>query len=336
VHRLLNVFAGLLAAAGISTGQVYAADDLLPLPVPLTLASAIAAGTQDSHPALLAAQAEERAQIERQWEERLERARYEAQRAQRPYMKVEPENRLVAAELERRWEVKLQALQAAEEEVERLREKMAAPRELTAEMREQLAQISERLPELWEQFTPVQQKTLLRSLVDHVVLTRQAPDQVEVRIVWVSGYYTNRMVQVTTGRREEVSGYDRMVERIGELHQQGLRDRQIAQRLEQEGFHTAHRSGVAVSTVRAIRHEMGWHRPVGSRPTLEVGGRLTTSGLAARLGVERRWVHWRLKNGAIADHYVTRDPGTGNYLIEDDPELIERLRPMIGKRIRFK
>ena len=55
------MLAALLAAAGISTGQVYAADDSLPLPVPLTLASAIAAGTQDSHPALLAAQAEENA-----------------------------------------------------------------------------------------------------------------------------------------------------------------------------------------------------------------------------------------------------------------------------------
>jgi len=61
VHHLLNVLAGLLATAGISTGQVYAADNLPPLPVPLTLESAIAAGTQDSHPALLAAQAEENA-----------------------------------------------------------------------------------------------------------------------------------------------------------------------------------------------------------------------------------------------------------------------------------
>lgn len=290
----------------------------------------------DALEGVLAAQAEERGQLERQWEERLTRARYEAQRVQRQYMKVEPENRLVAAELERRWEAKLQALQAAEDEVEQLREKMAAPRELTAEMREQLAQISERLPELWDQFTPVQQKTLLRSLIDHVVLTRQAPDQVEVRIVWVSGYYSNRDVRVPTSRRAEVSGYDRMVERIGELHQQGLRDRQIAQQLEREGFHTAHRSGVAVSTVQAIRQEMGWHRPVGPRRKLAVSGRLTTRGLAERLGVERRWVNWRLKNGAIANRYVTRDRRTGEYLIEDDPELIERLRAMIGKRIRFK
>lgn len=290
----------------------------------------------DALEGVLAAQAEERAQLERQWEERLARARYEAQRAQRQYIKVEPENRLVAAELERRWEIKLQELQAAEDEVERLREKMAEPRELTAEMRAQFAQISERLPELWNQFTPVQQKTLLRSLIDHVALTRQAPDQVEVKIVWVSGYYTHRIARVPTSRRKDVTGYDQMVQRIGDLYQQGLDDRQIAHQLSQEGYHSAHRADVAVNAVKTIRQEAGWHHKTGSRPVLEVGGRLTTTGLAARLGVERRWVHWRLKNGAIADRYVTRDPRSGSYLIKDDPELIERLRTMIGKRIRFK
>ncbi len=291
----------------------------------------------DALEGILAAQAEEQAQLERQWEERLARARYEAQRAQRQYMKVEPENRLVAAELERRWETKLQELQAAEEKVVRWREKMAEPREISADMRAQFAQISERLPELWDQFSPVQQKSLLRSLIDHVVLTRQAPDQVEVKIVWVSGYYTNRIAQVPTSRREDVTGYDQMVERIGELYRQGLDDRQIAQELSKDGYHSAHRlADVAVNAVKTIRQEAGWHHKTGTRPVFEIGGRLTTAGLAARLGVERRWVHWRLKNGAIAHRYVTHDPETGCYLIQDDTKLIERLRAMIGKRTRFK
>jgi DNA invertase Pin-like site-specific DNA recombinase len=290
----------------------------------------------DALEGVLAAQAEEQARLERQWDEQLERVRYEAQRARRQYMQVEPENRLVAAELERRWEERLEELQAAEDKVGRLRESTATPKTLTTEMRGQFAQISERLPELWDQFTPVQQKTLLRSLVDHAVLTRQAPDQVEVKVVWVSGYYTSRVVQVPTSRREDVTGYDQMVHRIGELYRQGLDDRQIAQQLSQEGFHSAHRTGVAVNAVKTIRQEAGWHHPTGPRPALKVGGWLTTAGMAARLEVERRWVHWRLKNGVIADHYVTRDPETGNYLIADDPELIEQLRAMIGKRIRFK
>ena len=285
---------------------------------------------------VLAAQAEEQAQLEAQWGEWLERARYEAQRSQRQYMRVEPENRLVAAELERRWEEKLEQLQAAEAEVDRLREEAAKPRRLTDEMKAQFAHISERLPELWEQFTPAEQKTLIRSLVDRVVLTRRARDQVDVKVVWVSGHYTSRTVQVPVGRQEEISNYDEMEQRIGELYQEGKRDDEVARQLSEEGFHSAHRNDVAVNAVKTIRQEAGWYHKTGPQSEMEVDGRLTTGGLAARLGVERRWVHWRLKTGAIEERYVTRDPETDRYLIEDDPELVEQLRAMIGKRIRLK
>ncbi len=46
----------------------------------------------------------ERECLENQWKKRLERARYEVQRAERQYQAVEPENRLVARTLEQRWE----------------------------------------------------------------------------------------------------------------------------------------------------------------------------------------------------------------------------------------
>ena len=63
------------------------------------------------------AQLEQEEHAERkQWELRLERARYEAKRAERQYQTVEPENRLVARSLERQWEEKLRAVEAVEKE----------------------------------------------------------------------------------------------------------------------------------------------------------------------------------------------------------------------------
>ena len=53
--------------------------------------------------------------LQRQWQLRLERARYEAERAQRQYSAVEPEHRLVARSLERQWEERLRALEALEQ-----------------------------------------------------------------------------------------------------------------------------------------------------------------------------------------------------------------------------
>ena len=51
----------------------------------------------------------ERQRLNRHWEQRLERASYEAERAERQYQAVEPENRLVARGLEQKWEAALRA-----------------------------------------------------------------------------------------------------------------------------------------------------------------------------------------------------------------------------------
>ncbi len=63
------------------------------------------------------AQLEQEEQAEsRQWELRLERARYQAKRAERQYQAVEPENRLLARSLEKQWEEQLRAVETVEKE----------------------------------------------------------------------------------------------------------------------------------------------------------------------------------------------------------------------------
>jgi hypothetical protein len=285
----------------------------------------------DTLAAVLAAQREEQEQLAEEWNMRVQQAEYEAQRAQRQYMQVEPENRLVAAELERRWEAKLERLRNTQEAAQRCQQRTAATEQVTAKMWEQFEHLSEHLPQLWERITPVERKSLLRSLIDSVILKREAADRASIRVVWVSGYYTELEVQVPTNRREAVSGYEDMVRRIGELYVAGLDDVQIAAQLSQEGFHSARRSDVAVDAVETIRQAQGWHHNTGPQPVLEIAGQLTVTGLAQRLGVDRPWVYRRLRNGAIDARYVTRDPQTHRYLIQDDPELIARLRTFVKR-----
>jgi hypothetical protein len=62
---------------------------------------------------------QERAELDRLWQQRRERATYEVERAARQYHAVEPEHRLVARTLERAWEEKLVAQQRLEEEYHR-------------------------------------------------------------------------------------------------------------------------------------------------------------------------------------------------------------------------
>jgi hypothetical protein len=281
--------------------------------------------------AVLATQRAEQEQLAEEWKMRVQQAEYEAQRARRQYMQVEPENRLVAAELERRWEEKLAQLQSVQNTADRYHQRSPAIRQVTAEMREQFEHLSEHLPQIWERITSVEQKSLLRSLIDSVILKRESADRVNIRVVWISGHYTELEVQVPTNRREAVSGYEDMVRRIGELYTAGLDDVQIAAQLGQEGFHSARRSDVAVDTVETIRQAQGWHHDTGPRPVFEVAGQLTVTGLAQRLGVDRPWVYRCLRNGAIDARYVTRDPQTHRYLIQNDPELVTRLQALVRR-----
>ena len=200
------------------------------------------------------------------------------------------------------------------------------------EWREQLRHISDSLPELWqsEQLSNVQRKQLLRCLISQVVLTKEAPDNVEVKIVWISGHYSTAYVHPSVFKQQDVTGYDEMVERIHSLWQRGLDDEQIAAKLVKEDFRSARSSAVSSMTVHRIRLAHEWYRPrhYGCH-ALELDGYLTTRGLAARLGVKRRWVYHRIRSGQIAPTYITRHPQSDIYLIQDDPELIAHLHQLL-------
>jgi hypothetical protein len=98
---------------------------------------------------VLAAQRADDARLAQQYADRVTRAEYEAQLAQRQYLAADPDHRLVAAELERRWEVALRALAEAREAAERFARAPAAPA-LDPTLREPLRDLGARLPELWD------------------------------------------------------------------------------------------------------------------------------------------------------------------------------------------
>ena len=82
-----------------------------------------------------------------QWRLAVERARYEAERAERQYRVVEPENRLVARGLETEWEKRLRDLATAEAELERRQQQR--PRALSPEERSRLRVLGSDLRKVW-------------------------------------------------------------------------------------------------------------------------------------------------------------------------------------------
>jgi hypothetical protein len=290
----------------------------------------------DALQAVSAQQQANQAALDRHWQERVKRAEYEAHLAHRQYAAVDPDNRLVAAELERRWEEQLLQLRSIQEDQERFQHRPHSP-QLAPELRCQLQHISETLPELWQgkRLTAVQKKQLLRSLIARVILKRTAPDGVEVKVVWVSGHFSAYSVWSPVVHEGDMTRYAEMVTRTRELWAQGLADSEIALRLTAEGFHSARAVQVTALLVQNIRLQHRWFQPLHqSRGASELQGYLTASGLAKRIGIDRSWVYRKLEHGGIEAQYVKRDPVNGVYLIANNEQLIERLRQEIHRRPR--
>jgi DNA invertase Pin-like site-specific DNA recombinase len=132
----------------------------------------------------------------RQRELQLEQARYEARLAQRQYDAVDPANRLVAGELERRWNDKLERV--AQLERTYAQAERDAEWSLTKEERAAITNLSQDLPAIWsaETTTNQERKQLLRMAIESVQLDgMRQTGQIEMQIRWRSGTITDHVVK---------------------------------------------------------------------------------------------------------------------------------------------
>jgi DNA invertase Pin-like site-specific DNA recombinase len=269
-------------------------------------------------------------QMQRARAQQLERLRYQARLAERQYNQADPDNRLVAAELEKRWEAALRALKEAEEQSQHQQPGLLEA--LSPEEQEALRQAGQRIPELWRQglLTPPQQKALLRSLLDKVVI-RRAKDTIQVRIVWKGGDTTEAALPATLRSLAELPGVAEMEKQILKLAQEGKSDQEIATLLSQRGFRSPRRDVLRLSTVRNIRLR---HRQLSLRGTScprRIPGYLTVPQVADRLNVPLHWVYDRIHNGTIE---VARDAVTQLYLFPDKARTITQFKQLRAGKVQ--
>lgn len=266
--------------------------------------------------------------------QQLQRLRYAANRAERQYQQVDPENRLIAAELERRWEAAFRTLREAEVQLTRDEQHepvWAIPADLLAALHD----IGPRLPELWEQglFTSTQKKTLLRSLIDKVVVHRlggRRGDRIHVRVVWRGGATTTVDLPVSVGRFADRAHATEMEATILRLTREGESDLEIAATLTAQGHRSARGVTVLPSTVKTIRlrHRV-FHRDSQSHPR-RIKGYLTIPQLAEKLNIPRHWISDRIYNGTIA---AAKDTTSKCYLFPDNPQTLRQFRQLMEGQI---
>jgi DNA invertase Pin-like site-specific DNA recombinase len=194
----------------------------------------------------------QRQNLASQWQQRLERAGYEADLARRRYEQVDPDNRLVAAELEQRWEEKLQARQHLEQEWSQAQQQDLAP--LTEADKALIRRLAKDLPALWhdEATTYQERKRLLRCLIQDVTLDAVSkPGFSIIHIRWHTGTTTSLEVErPKSGRKKAVA----LIERVRELAQHHPDDR-IAEILNAEGVTNASGQEWNLGRVRSVRYK---------------------------------------------------------------------------------
>jgi len=242
-------------------------------------------------------------EIPTRWEEvdhlrqkQVERARYEADLAQRRYLHVDPANRLVADSLEADWNNKLRTLHAAPEQYEQQRQKDRSV--ISEQQRSSIVALAHDFPQLWQNpKTPDRErKRLVRLLLEDVTLLRNSEITAHVRF---KGGMTRSLTvplslnawQQRTTPPEIVTEVDRLLDHNTYL--------QIASLLNDRGLRSGDNHSFTSQIVARIRIRYGL---MSRYDRLRKAGMLTADEMAAMLGITPQWVKIWHRHGLLRGH----------------------------------
>jgi hypothetical protein len=288
------------------------AERLLTAATPLTIKLALEALTS----------LEERDKaIAAQWHRRIERARYDADLAERRYESVDPSNRLIASTLEQRWNDAMRRLLELQAELAKFESQQL--RTVTADQKRQILQLARDFPRLWTASTTAarDRKRILRLLIrDITVLKSPEPKLLWLQIRWQGGATETIEVRRRPNRAEAVRYPEAFVAKIRTLAER-YDDKEIVARLNGEGLTSSTGKPFTVSMIRWLRYK---HRiPAPSIPA----GTLAVSQVRARYGVSLWVVHYWIERGIVAAAQRKRN---APYAITIDDNVDRRLRKWVA------
>ena len=235
------------------------------------------------------------------WAHQIERVQYEAQRAERQYMAVEPENRVVARELERRWEQALKELEHVRVEAGQA---VDSPELLSVDDLEKVHLLGQELQAVWNEgsTTNRDRKRLLRCLIEEVQLSTRE-DHYAVRIVWKGGATTERkLVRGPAGWARRTP--EDTVELVRQLAAQ-FDDAQIARILNKQGRRSGRDIPFTQAAITSLRGKNQIPKCAKIAITDPRQGPFNAEAAARELGVTMSTVHRWLRDGVLAGEQLT-------------------------------
>jgi excisionase family DNA binding protein len=236
----------------------------------------------------------------------VQRASYQADRAERAFTACEPENRLVARTLETRWEARLTELADA-------RAALTAQLQARTPLPEpaQLADTAASLPALWQAPTTTgkDRKRLLRTLLGDITLMPASdPAWLRIGLRWNSGATEELLIERHQQTPRTSPAALELARRLGP----GMDNKTLAAALNTAGHHTASGRPFDIDSTGNLRtyHNISY-------PALLADGELTTTQAAERTGVSVQTIKYWIDHGYLTAH---RGP-SGRYAIPFPPEV---------------
>ena len=273
---------------------------------------------------------QERKRLEKHWQQRRQRARYDTELAERRYQAVDPENRLVVGTLEKRWEELLVQEKQVQEEYDRFLSQ--TPISLSREERARITALSSDIPALWNGpgTTNVDRQQIVRCLVERVTVhVRPDSEFTEVTIHWAGGYESQHEIVRPVRRYEQLRDLETLLDRVQELRASGQTTSQIAEQLNREGFHTpTGRGPIKCPMVNKLLQRRGVITNERANDGLLGKHEWWLSDLADELQTPR----YKLQEWALRGWVQGRKtPVQGCWILWADKDELRRLRALIEK-----
>ena len=273
---------------------------------------------------------EEKKTLLEQLNRKLERARYNAERAKRQYDTCEPENRLVARTLETQWNQNLEIVDAIEAEINELKVNKAF--QITDKQKKQIEQLAMDLPRIWynKKTTSTDRKRLLRVLISDVTLKRN-DTTAKVAIRWKTSTITNLKVRLAQKECDRIRTSSKVIEIIKELAPTHT-DAQIAEELNERGFVSGKGNKFTKKNVNWLRNDRKISGGCPEFPynlNLQRGdGMYSTRGVAQLLGIKIHQVHYLREKGIIVGQHKSKNTA---YWYDITNEELEGLREIVRR-----
>jgi DNA invertase Pin-like site-specific DNA recombinase len=259
--------------------------------------------------------------VSAQWRWRIERARYEAELAERRYEEVDPSNRLIASTLEKRWNDAMQRM--ADLEAELATFERQAMRSVTEEQKQQILQLGRNFPRLWKAKTTstCDRKRMLRLLIRDVTVVKDPePRLLRLQICWQGGATEVLEVRQRPKRQDAIRYPDTFVAKIRDMAKI-YNNREIVELLNGEGLTSSTGKPFTLEMISWIRYK---HRIPAPLPP---AGTLTVGQVRQRYGVSLWVVHYWIERGIVsAVHHKRNTP----YAITINADVDRRLREWVA------